>query len=56
LSGGDADGEWNGLPDIPLTRSGIVLAKQIPPKIGDASAVRAAEIVLTHWFIWKFAD
>jgi hypothetical protein len=29
---GDANGLWNGLPEIPFTRCGIVLARKAPPK------------------------
>jgi hypothetical protein len=30
--GGDANGLWKGLPEMPLTRCGIVLARKAPPK------------------------
>ena len=30
--GGDANGLWNGCPIIPLTKCGMALAKNAPPK------------------------
>ena len=30
--GGLANGLWNGLPEMPLTRCGIALARNAPPK------------------------
>jgi hypothetical protein len=32
LPGGDANGLWNGRPEMPFTRWGIVFAKKTPPK------------------------
>ena len=45
LPGGDANGLWNGLPEMPLTRCGIVFARKAPPKnqaISDTSVSRSA--------------
>jgi hypothetical protein len=30
--GGDANGLWNGLPEMPFTKCGIVFARKAPPK------------------------